>query len=217
MSKVRINDLARELEVKPRAILDILPELGVAGGKTHSSSLEADEAEKVRAHFDQEAQSCRACLRRRVFGRQPQGIVPKIDLSHISKPGDVMKAVLAKKHEEEEEARHPHVPAKPAAAAACQAGGDRASCTGRAPAAPAAARPAAPPHGRNRAELFRNRAPRRPSLRLRLHHPPLLRGRRRALSSPRPPPARCATRPVVVVAPPPGGVVVKPPAAPTAA
>jgi len=25
MSKVRINDLARELEVKPRAILDILP------------------------------------------------------------------------------------------------------------------------------------------------------------------------------------------------
>ena len=27
MSKVRINDLARELEVKPRAIIDILPEL----------------------------------------------------------------------------------------------------------------------------------------------------------------------------------------------
>ena len=34
-----------------------------------------------------------------------QAIVPKIDLSHISKPGDVLKAILAKKKEEEEEAR----------------------------------------------------------------------------------------------------------------
>ena len=42
-------------------------------------------------------------------------VVPKIDLSHISKPGDVMKAILAKKKEEEEEARHVRVPAKPAA------------------------------------------------------------------------------------------------------
>ena len=55
MSKVRINDLARELEVKPRAIIDLLPELGVDGVKTHSSSLELDEAEKVRAHFAQDA------------------------------------------------------------------------------------------------------------------------------------------------------------------
>ena len=55
MSKVRINDLARELEVKPRAILDILPELGVTSVKTHSSSLELDEAEKVRARFAQDA------------------------------------------------------------------------------------------------------------------------------------------------------------------
>ena len=51
MSKVRINDLAKELEVKSRAILDILPELGVPAGKTHSSSLEGDEAEKVRARL----------------------------------------------------------------------------------------------------------------------------------------------------------------------
>ena len=48
MSKVRINDLARELEVKPRAILDVLPELGVTEAKTHSSSLEADEAEETK-------------------------------------------------------------------------------------------------------------------------------------------------------------------------
>ena len=52
MSKVRINDLARELEVKSKAILDVLTDVGVTEKKTHSSSLEADEAERVRAHFN---------------------------------------------------------------------------------------------------------------------------------------------------------------------
>ena len=51
MSKIRINDLARELEVKSKAILDALPVVGVTEKKTHSSSLEEHEAEKVRAHF----------------------------------------------------------------------------------------------------------------------------------------------------------------------
>ena len=51
MSKVRINDLARELEVKSKAILDVLTEVGVTEKKTHSSSLEDHEADKVRAHF----------------------------------------------------------------------------------------------------------------------------------------------------------------------
>ena len=46
MSKVRINDLARELEVKSKAILDTLPLVGVTEKKTHSSSLEEHEAEK---------------------------------------------------------------------------------------------------------------------------------------------------------------------------
>ncbi|HTP88633.1 MAG TPA: translation initiation factor IF-2 [Bryobacteraceae bacterium] len=51
MSKIRINELARELEVKPQRILDLLPELGVAEKKTHSSSLDEDHAELVRRHF----------------------------------------------------------------------------------------------------------------------------------------------------------------------
>src|SRR5665213_3715771 len=42
MSKIRINELARELEVKPSVILDLLPELGVSDKKTHSSSLDDD-------------------------------------------------------------------------------------------------------------------------------------------------------------------------------
>ncbi len=51
MSKVRINDLARELEVKSRSILDALTAVGVTETKTHSSSIEADEAEKVRGYL----------------------------------------------------------------------------------------------------------------------------------------------------------------------
>ncbi len=51
MNQVRINELARELEVKAKAVLDYLPELGVTEKKTHSSSIEVDVAEKVRAHF----------------------------------------------------------------------------------------------------------------------------------------------------------------------
>jgi translation initiation factor IF-2 len=48
MSKIRINDLARELEVKSKAILDVLEEVGVTEKKTHSSSLEEHEAEKLK-------------------------------------------------------------------------------------------------------------------------------------------------------------------------
>jgi len=94
MSKVRINDLAREMEVKSRQVLDILAELGLATGKTHSSSLEGDEADKVRAHVERGSRSSSQASTQ--GSRAPQGIAPKIDLSHISKPGDVLKAVLAK-------------------------------------------------------------------------------------------------------------------------
>src|SRR6516164_4737338 len=112
MSKVRINDLAKELEVKSRAILDVLPEIGVGGGKTHSSSLEPDEADKIRSHFQGGARA--ASSSSGALSRGQQTITPKIDLSHISKPGDVMKAILAKKKVEEEEARHPYIPSRPA-------------------------------------------------------------------------------------------------------
>ena len=56
MSKVRINDLARELEVKSKAILDTLPLVGVTEKKTHSSSLEEHEAEKVRVYIRSSAE-----------------------------------------------------------------------------------------------------------------------------------------------------------------
>ena len=55
MSKIRINELARELEVKAHEILDKLPELGVSEKKTHSSSIDDDVALKLRRLFGHEA------------------------------------------------------------------------------------------------------------------------------------------------------------------
>ena len=48
---MRINELARELEVKAKAILDYLVELGITDKRSHSSSIEPDIADKVRRHL----------------------------------------------------------------------------------------------------------------------------------------------------------------------
>jgi translation initiation factor IF-2 len=50
-NQIRINELARELEVKAKAIIDYLPEAGVTEKKTHSSSIDVDAAVRVREHF----------------------------------------------------------------------------------------------------------------------------------------------------------------------
>jgi len=96
MSKVRINDLARELEVKSKAILDVLLEVGVTEKKTHSSSLEDFEAEKVRVHFRASAEAAPSARSARTL-RGDEEIKTKIDLSHISRPGDVLKAITQRK------------------------------------------------------------------------------------------------------------------------
>src|SRR5579863_4686622 len=94
MSKVRINDLARELEVKSKAILDVLQEVGVTEKKTHSSSIEDHEAVKVRAHFRANASEASGSAKP---SRSPRAesdeIKTKIDLSQISRPGDVLNAI----------------------------------------------------------------------------------------------------------------------------
>ncbi len=46
--QIRINELARELEVKAKAIIELLPGFGVTEKKTHSSSIDVEVAEKVR-------------------------------------------------------------------------------------------------------------------------------------------------------------------------
>jgi translation initiation factor IF-2 len=51
MKKIRINELARELEIKAHEILDKLPDFGVTEKKTHSSSVDEDVAIKLRHFF----------------------------------------------------------------------------------------------------------------------------------------------------------------------
>ena len=138
MSKVRINDLARELEVKSKAILDVLPLVGVTEKKTHSSSLEEHEAEKVRAHLRGASETHAQPARAAHPLRGEQEIKTKIDLSHISRPGDVLKAITQQK----EAVAHPPQPARPAAPAPRPVAAPPIAAK---PAAPApAARPPAP-------------------------------------------------------------------------
>ena len=51
MSKIRINELARQLEVKSREVIDKLHELGITEPLTHSSSIDDDNAEKLKRYF----------------------------------------------------------------------------------------------------------------------------------------------------------------------
>src|SRR5271163_4450129 len=52
MKKIRINELARELEVKPGVIIDMLPELGVQEKKTHSSSIDEEVAIELKRRLN---------------------------------------------------------------------------------------------------------------------------------------------------------------------
>src|SRR6202521_4419597 len=53
----RINELAAQLEVKGTPIIDLLPGYGVTEKKTHSSSIPADVAEKVRKNLQGAAEA----------------------------------------------------------------------------------------------------------------------------------------------------------------
>ena len=70
MDQIRINLLARELEVKSRRILDYLPEIGVSDKKSHSSSLSNEIADKVRAHFQALEDSEREAARKEEEAKQ---------------------------------------------------------------------------------------------------------------------------------------------------
>src|SRR5271154_2787766 len=147
MSKVRINDLARELEVKSKAILDTLPLVGVTEKKTHSSSLEEHEAEKVRGYLRSSAEGSSTASKSSSRAlRGEEEIKTKIDLSNISRPGDVLKAITQRK-----EAVAPAAP-RPAAPPVAHAPAEKPAVVAPpvtkpgvpAPAASGAAPPAAP-------------------------------------------------------------------------
>jgi translation initiation factor IF-2 len=204
--KIRINDLARELEVKSKAILDALEVVGVSEKKTHSSSIEEDEAERVRKYFSAKSGSS---SRERASATE---VKPKIDLSKISKPGDVMKLLRQREQEQQQPpavaAKSPAVAAKPAAPAA--------TVTAPAPPAPPVAekpiavvvapKPAAPPAERSVVVT-----------------PPLVKPAPPIVVVPPPQVEKSAAPPAVVVTPPahvpaanPPAVIVTPPPQPKA-
>ncbi|HLX85978.1 MAG TPA: translation initiation factor IF-2 [Terriglobales bacterium] len=107
MSKIRINDLARELEVKSKEILDALTTVGVTEKKTHSSSLEDHEADLVRKHLRGRSDATASPTRSSRAPQGDDGIKTKIDLSNISRPGDVLRKIQQQKEAAEQPVARP--------------------------------------------------------------------------------------------------------------
>jgi translation initiation factor IF-2 len=107
MGKIRINELARELEVKAHEILDLLPELGVTEKKTHSSSVDEDTAVKLRRHYGRDSSD---------------GTASASERSHSSTP-----AAVAEMEEEAAEPEHVARPREEAAAPVQQNGQPKAA------------------------------------------------------------------------------------------
>ncbi|MHB8303824.1 MAG: translation initiation factor IF-2 [Acidobacteriaceae bacterium] len=195
MSKVRINDLARELEVKSKVILDLLLEVGVTEKKTHSSSVEEDEAVRVRAALVRGGRPPASGSGRTADSDNR----PKIDLSNISKPGDVLRAIQQQKEQREGRTQTPAVARPPA-----QRPTVAAAATVAAPQAePAAAAPSAAVASQ-RAKPKANTPPPPPAPRKIMPQP-----RQAPQIVAAPPPAT----PAIASRPPSGPVMVRPPAA----
>ena len=98
----------------------MLTTVGVTEKKTHSSSLEDHEAELVRRHLRGRSDAAPSSARTSRAAHGEEEIKTKIDLSHISRPGDVLRAITQLK----ETAEHPaarrvvKTPAAPPAAEA---------------------------------------------------------------------------------------------------
>ena len=202
MSKVRINDLARELEVKSRSILDALTAVGVTEKKTHSSSIEEDEAEKVRGYFNRGGRTSASRV-------APVDNRPKFDLSHVSKPGDALKAILERKQAETAARNAP--PPRPAVTVAPPANRPPVVATRPVVTAPAATAPTPAAH------VVAAPAVAAPSAPVAANTPPAAPAPRRIVPIPRPAaPNYVVTPPAIASRPVAGAVVARPPAAPAA-
>jgi len=140
-AQVRINDLARDLEVKAKVIIDLLPALGVTEKKTHSSSIDLDVAEKVRrkisgaaeaeAAAEAGAQAAEAAAKEAARKAAAAKVAPPPPPPAAPKPAAPSAPAVAKP------AAAPAVKPAPAASPAAPAASK--------PGAPIAVKPAAPP------------------------------------------------------------------------
>src|SRR6266566_2766053 len=149
-SQVRINELARELEVKAKAIIDVLPEVGLTEKKTHSSSVPVEIAEKVRQHFHSIAEAeaaaeaaAKAEKEARDAAAKAARMKPAASPAPAARPAAPAPAGVA--------AAKPAGPARPitppaaAAKPAAPAGPARPAASPSAPTIPASVKPAQPP------------------------------------------------------------------------
>jgi translation initiation factor IF-2 len=190
MSKVRINDLARELEVKSKVILDLLPQVGVTEKKTHSSSVEEEEAERVRGALRHGAKSASGASTKAASAERK----PKIDLSNISRPGDVLRAIQQKADQDQRRQRE----ARSSQAAAARKAAEAASSPE--PRKPVVNVPPAPPSNAPASQTPAG------------HGAPSAPAPRKIVPQPRQAPPIVAAAPAIASKAPTGPVIVKPPA-----
>src|SRR6266403_1514352 len=132
-NQVRINELARELEVKAKAIIDLLPGFGVTEKKTHSSSIPVDVAEKVRSTIQGQAQADAAVESAAASERQARDAAARAARQRPATPAPAAPSAAPVT------AAPPAAPASSAAAPAPIAVKPAAPAAPLAPAAPAAA------------------------------------------------------------------------------
>ncbi|MGA2986318.1 MAG: translation initiation factor IF-2 [Terriglobia bacterium] len=89
MGKIRINELARELEVKSHVVLEYLAGLGIPDKKSHSSALDDDLADKVRGHFRPNGEF--AAEKREEAPAAPELPAPGVEAPHLSAGLDLKK------------------------------------------------------------------------------------------------------------------------------
>ncbi|HTA46525.1 MAG TPA: translation initiation factor IF-2 [Bryobacteraceae bacterium] len=117
MSKIRINELARQLEVKSREVIDKLHELGIAEKVTHSSSIDEEKADQLRRYYKGESYAP-------LTAAHPNGAGAATEEHHAEAPSAAMAV------EPEKPARAPRPePAEAAAQAEARADAMRESAT----------------------------------------------------------------------------------------
>jgi len=89
MGKIRINELARELEVKSNVVIEYLAELGIPDKKSHSSALDDDLADKVRGHFRADGEP--AAEKAEETPAPPMPPVPSDEAPHVPAVFDLKK------------------------------------------------------------------------------------------------------------------------------
>src|SRR6266571_3041419 len=157
-SQVRINELARELEVKAKAIIDVLPEVGLTEKKTHSSSVPVEIAEKVRQHFHSIAEAEAAAETAAKAEKEARDAAAKAArMKPAASPAPAVRPAAPVAGKSAAPAPAGVAPAKPAAPArpitpptaaakpAAPAGPARPAASPSAPTIPASVNPAQPP------------------------------------------------------------------------